>query len=476
MMSLFAFLAIFYTSRKMQIHFFYATMKFSIMTFGCQMNLSDSERIQTVLKSAGFDYEENPEEADLIIMNTCSVKQKAEDKVWGHVGKLAEIQKKNPDLRIGLTGCMVKSTGISKEYEVPELASRDQLLIQTNDLDFVFRIEDLPQLPKILSVVYEDSLGTDYDDELTSYFQVKPDYTHAFQVYVPVQTGCDKFCTYCIVPFTRKREISRPMQEIIEEVKTLVENGAKEVTLLGQTVNSYRHESSSKEFSENNFVELLFQLDKIPGLQRLRYTSPHPMDMKDELIDAHVKLRTLCPHVHLPAQSGDDDILKRMNRKYTREQFMEIVQKLRARIPGICITTDAIVGFCGETEEQFMNTYHLFEEARFDMSFTSRYSPRKGTYSYRRLPDDISPTEKARRWHMLNDLLKKIAFENNQEYIGRIEQVLIEKKLKDGRFEGTTPSWKRVQFTTKKNLLPGMLVPVKIERVIEWVLLGELLS
>ncbi|MFN7160444.1 MAG: tRNA (N6-isopentenyl adenosine(37)-C2)-methylthiotransferase MiaB [Candidatus Gracilibacteria bacterium] len=451
-------------------------MKFAVMTFGCQMNVSDSERINTMLKSAGFEYEEDPVTADLVIMNTCSVKQKAEDKVWGHVGKLAEMKKKNPKARIGLTGCMVRESGIAKKYTAEELVSKDHLLPQSEDLDFVFRIEDLPSVPKFLSAIYEEELGQDYSDELESYFQVKPEYTSAFQVYVPVQTGCDKFCTYCIVPFTRKREISRPMQEIIEEVKDLVARGAKEVTLLGQTVNSYKHESSTKEYSENNFVELLYQLNKIPGLDRLRYTSPHPMDMKDELIRAHVELKTMCPHVHLPAQSGDDKVLKRMNRKYTREQFVEIVRKLKEAMPDICITTDVIVGFCGETEEEFMNTYKLFEEVGFDMSFTSRYSPRKGTYSARRVPDDVSAAEKASRWHRLNDLLKGISAEKNKTYEGRLEQILIEKKLGDGRFEGTTRSWKRVQFTAKKNLIPGMIVPVKIKHGIQWMLLGELLE
>lgn len=452
-------------------------MKFSVMTFGCQMNVSDSERINTILKSAGFDYEEDPVAADLVIMNTCSVKQKAEDKVWGHVGKLAEMKKKNPKSRIGLTGCMVRESGIAKKYQTEELFSKDHLLPQSEDLDFVFRIEDLPSVPKFLSAIYEEDLGQDYSDELVdSYFNVQPEYASAFQVFVPVQTGCDKFCTYCIVPFTRKREISRPMQEIIDEVQALVSKGAKEVTLLGQTVNSYKHESATQEYSENNFVELLYQLDKIPGLDRLRYTSPHPMDMKDELIRAHVELKAMCHHVHLPAQSGDNGVLKRMNRKYTREQYLEIVKKLKEAMPDICITTDIIVGFCGETEEEFMNTYDLFKEVGFDFSFTSRYSPRKGTYSDRRLKDDVSAKEKARRWHMLNDLLKETSIMRNKAYEGRLEQVLIEKKLGDGRFEGTTRSWKRVQFSSKKNLIPGMLVPVRIKHGIQWVLLGELLE
>lgn len=447
-------------------------MKYTVLTYGCQMNTSDSERIHTMLDKSGFEFEPEMEKADLIIMNTCSVKQKAEDKVWGHFWKIKHMKRANKQVRVGLTGCMVRDSGVAPRY-VSDLASEDDLFKSSKLLDFVFRIEDLPKVSTYLSVLYDENIGQDYSDDLTSYFGVRPQYTKSFQVFVPVQTGCNKFCTYCIVPFTRKREISRPMQEILDEVKLLVDQGAKEVTLLGQTVNSYTHESSTNEYSENNFAELLYQINKLPTLDRIRYTSPHPMDMDDELIRAHVELEKMCNNVHLPVQSGDNEILRKMNRKYTREQYLEIILKVKAAIPDVTITTDIIVGFPGETEEQFQQTCSLFDEVGFDMSFTSRYSPRKGTYSDRKMEDTVSVEEKARRWHHLNKVMIDIIREKNLAYKDKIFPVLIEKKLPDGRWEGMTRSNKRVQFSSKRVLSPGEIVPVKIARTQEFFLTGE---
>jgi len=444
------------------------------MTFGCQMNVSDSERINTIMKQVGFDHEPAIDQADFVIMNTCSVKQKAEDKVWGQFIKIREMRKRNPNVRVALTGCMVRETGVSQKYEAEEFQSKDRLLHSSKDLDFVFRIEDLPKIPNYLSVLYGKQIGQDHKEELESYFNVRPEYASTFQVFVPVQTGCNKFCTYCIVPFTRKREISRPMQEIIDEVRELVEKGAKEVTLLGQTVNSYRHPSSTAEYSDNNFAELLYHINKIPGLTRIRYTSPHPMDMNSELIRAHVELEKVCNHVHLPVQSGDTNVLRRMNRKYSRERYLEVIKEVKDNIPGVTITTDIIVGFCGETEEEFMNTYDLFKEVGFEFSFTSRYSPRKGTYSDKRLEDDVPAEDKARRWHMLNELLKELSLEKNKTFVGQIMQVLVERQLPDGRLEGMSRNMKRIQFDGPITMI-GTEVPVKITGYHEFNLLAKAL-
>lgn len=449
-------------------------MKYSVLTFGCQMNISDSERVHTVMKQAGFDFHPTWEDADLVIMNTCSVKQKAEDKVWGQLTKARAIRKKNPKFRVGLTGCMVRKSGVAQKWG--ELVSDDKLFQSTDNLDFVFRIEDLPKIPSYLSVLYSKQIGQDYHEDLESYFNVRPDYEKSFQVYVPVQTGCNKYCTYCIVPFTRKREISRPMQEIIDEVRQLVEQGAKEVTLLGQTVNSYRHRSSTNEYSANNFAELLYQIDKIPGLDRLRYTSPYPMDFDDELIRAHVELKTMCNSVHLPMQSGDSEILRRMNRKYTREQYLEVANRIKAAIPDVTITTDTIVGFCGETEEQFQSTAAMFEEVGFDMSFTSRYSARRGTYSDKHFEDDVTPEEKARRWHYLNEVMMRIIAEKNKKYEGKLFPVLIERMKAVGDrmvAEGQTRCAKRVQIAGLKAEHVGQIVPVRITSTQPFLLFGE---
>ncbi len=445
-------------------------MNYTVLTYGCQMNVSDTERIHTMLQQAGFTRTEDLDASDLVVFNTCSVKQKAEDKVWGKIRDVSRGRKHNPNLRVAVTGCMVRDTGVHSRHS-ERFHSKDALLRRSDRIDMVFRIEDLQGLPQYLSVIYGKELGQDFDEE-NSYFQVRPQYESSAQVFVPVQTGCNKFCTYCIVPFTRKREISRPMEEIVTEVEELVAKGAKEVTLLGQTVNSYTHPDSTATYSDNNFVELLYRINGLPGLDRLRYTSPHPMDMDDELIRAHVELDKLCKHVHMPAQSGDTNVLRRMNRKYSREKYVEVINALRRAVPDIVVTTDIIVGFCGETEEEFMNTYKLFEELRFDMSFTSRYSEREGTYSAKRLPDDVAPEEKARRWHMLNDLLKDIVREKNKEYEGKTVEVLVERQLPDGRLEGFSREYKRVQFPGRKAFV-GHVLPVKVTGSQEFVLFGE---
>ena len=445
-------------------------MKYSVMTFGCQMNISDSERIHTIMKESGFEFEPKSENTDFLIMNTCSVKQKAEDKVWGQINNARVLRKKNKNFRLAVTGCMVRDSGVAKRFQDND--KKDKLFSVSDNIDLVFRIEDLPKVPKYLSELYGKNIGTDYSDELTSYFNVKPEYAKKFQVFVPIQTGCNKFCTYCIVPFTRKREISRSMNEIIDEVTQLAEEGAVEVTLLGQTVNSYKDPSVTNKYSDNNFVELLYHVHNIPGIKRIRYTSPHPMDVTDELISAHRNLPKLCTHIHLPLQSGDDAVLRRMNRKYTSARYLEIVKKLRMEIPDIGITTDIIVGFPGETEEEFMNTFKVFQKVGFDFSFTSRYSERSGTYSAKKLVDDVAGSEKARRWHVLNNLLLEILEKKNTTYIGKIVEVLVEKKLDDGRLEGMTPDYKRVQF--EGNILNiGKIIPVKIQKSLNFVLLGS---
>lgn len=426
------------------------------------------------MKTAGFQFEPKMESAQLILMNTCSVKQKAEDKVWGHFNTIKRMKRTNPQVRVGLTGCMVRESGVAPGYK-SELSSKDPLFQSSDLLDFVFRIEDLPKVNTYLSVLYGRQIGEDYHDDLTSYFEVRPEYATSFQVFVPVQTGCNKFCTYCIVPFTRRREVSRPMQEILEEVRVLGDKGAREVTLLGQTVNSYRHESSTNEYSENNFAELLYHINKIPGIERIRYTSPHPMDMNSELIRAHVELEKVCNHVHLPVQSGSTDVLKRMNRKYTRERYLDIIREVKEKIPEVGITTDIIVGFCGETEEEFQETCSLFREVEFDMSFTSRYSPRIGTYSEKRMIDDVTSEEKSRRWHHLNDLMIDIIRKKNKVFEGKLYQVLVEKYLPDGRFEGMTTNYKRVQFQSSKADIIGKIVPVQITKSQEFLLHGKAL-
>lgn len=442
------------------------------------MNYSDSERVSRILEELGYEMTNSSKEADLLLFNTCSIRKKAEDRVTGQVLHWVELKKKNPDLLVGLTGCMVRLS--STKYS----EKKDGLFSILQGLDFVFRIEDLGKLPKILQEVNTElsfrtqnlEMGT---GTLQNYFNIAPKYTSRFQAYVPVMTGCDNFCTFCIVPFSRGRERSRTLEEILREVQSLVDHGCKEITLLGQKVNGYglsaldRKSEYFLRIEGHPFAKLLRELDAIPGLQRVRFISPHPDNMTDDLIETIGQLRTLCPYVHLPVQSGDNEILKRMNRRYTRERYLEVIEKFRRVLPDISFSTDVIIGFCGETSEQFMNTYRLFEEVRFDMAYISPYSPRRGTVSSRFFRDDVPQEEKMRRFHLLNNLLKQIARENHRQYIGRTVEVLVEKC--EGRMcSGRSESFRIVEFPGNQDLI-GTIISVRVVGAREWMLQGELI-
>lgn len=463
-------------------------LKYHIQTFGCQMNYSDTERVSAILEKSGYQKAQTLEDVDLFIFNTCSIKQKGEDRVYGIIKNIASFKKANPRLLIGITGCMVRQT--SSRNSLPE--KKDHLLEQLGPLDFVFRITDTHKLPEVLAEA-EPTLDLRNIDEvaLNDYLRVTPEYTSKFQAFVPIQIGCDKYCTYCIVPYSRGREQSRPMEDILAECRQLVENGCKEITLVGQTVNSYGLSAFDKQkglFNDYHlstqgakpltpFVKLLREINALSelGLCRLRFTSPHPRDLTDELIDAHTNLQTLCPYIHLPVQSGDNTILARMNRKYTVEQYREKVQKLLARVPNCVISTDIIVGFCGETDQQFENTYQLFEEMRWDQSFISRYSERIGTLAHKAFPDDIPADVKAIRWHRLNNLLKVISKEKHQAYEGRTLEVLVEKyNTLTKECEGRSREMKLVQFPGSPDQV-GQILPVHILKGLDWLLKGEVL-
>lgn len=431
------------------------------------MNYSDSERVASVLEDIGYERTDVPEETDLYIFNTCSIRQKGEDRVYGQLRNVAGWKKQNPRLMIGITGCMVRETSSRNTEEV-----QDDLLRRLDDLDFVFRINDTHRLPQIMEEA-EPQLdlptvpSITETGQATDYLKVAPRYSSGFQAFVPIQIGCDKYCTYCIVPYSRGREKSRPFDEIVAECRNLVENGCKEITLVGQTVNSYGKsvldQQGSKAVDESGnpapknrfgewedpFVELLTQLDKLQelGLSRLRFTSPHPRDYTDALIEAHATLNTLTPHFHLPIQAGDNEVLKRMNRQYTLEHYKGLVEKIRKRVPDASITTDIIVGFCGETEEQFARTEQAFKDMQWDMAYLARYSPRVGTTSVRAWQDDVTRQEKARRWHALNTLLEKSAAAYHANMIGQTHEVLVEKfNVETGEYQGRARNNKVVQF------------------------------
>jgi tRNA-2-methylthio-N6-dimethylallyladenosine synthase len=441
------------------------------------MNYSDTERMETYLEALGFKKNPAMKRSDLIVFNTCSIRQKAEDRIFGQMVRMGDLKRQNKNLIVAITGCMVRNS--SSKYS----AKRDKLFMRIKELDVVIKNDELPLLAKLIREVKPELKIKEIPEEnLENYFQIAP--THSShksnsQAFIAISNGCDKFCTYCIVPYSRGREKSRPIDQILKEAKLAVENGAKEIILIGQTVNSYglstydKAEKTFEHLKKEPFVYLLEEMDKFSeiGLERVRFTSPHPKDMSDNLIEAMSKLKTQMPHLHLPVQSGDNAVLKRMNRTYTVEKYKEIIRLLREKIPNISITTDVIVGFCGETEEEFENTCKFFAEMKFEHAFLAQYSERKGTYASKKIKDDIPQKIKHSRWHKLNEILKKTSNKSLKRFIGKTLEVLVESQEKD-ICTGRSEHYKEVQFKSKKPLL-GQMVKVKITSQDDFSLSGQ---
>lgn len=462
--------------------------KYIIKTYGCQMNYSDSERVAGTLEDIGMVESKSEKEADIIIFNTCSIRQKAEDKVYGQMLKMQRLRKNNTELIVSFTGCMVKKSSHVDSNDC------DQLIKKVKGLDLVFRINEMNLLPELLREMRPDWFKEDLKQhsEYESYFQILPKYEKTFQAFVPIMTGCDKFCSYCIVPFTRGREQSREMEDILHECRKLVENGCKEITLLGQNVNSYglsnldfnsghfnlqdRQKMGLRTQLENPpFVQLLNEVNKLKdkGLRRIRYTSSHPYDMSLDLIDAHARLEALCEYIHLPVQSGDDKMLRLMNRHYTVEHYLYLMSRIKKLIPTAGISTDIIVGFSGETEEMFQNTVRLVQQVRWNMIYFAKYSVRKGTLG-EKIADDVSHKEKSRRWHIINELLKEISVEKHQRYLGQTVNVLVE-TCEEGLCKGRTREFFETHFRGSAALI-GEEVDVLVTDTKIWTLEGEMLK
>jgi tRNA-2-methylthio-N6-dimethylallyladenosine synthase len=493
------------------------------------MNYADSERVCAELEKLGHNKAKKEADADIFIFNTCSIRQKGEDRVFGKLMTLATRKKRKENLLVGLTGCMVRKT--STKNSPP--AMKDKLVRDLKPVDFVFRIEDIkhldwllkkaamaPEIPKkkiavkpSVKMPVSGRAGTANDiTTLTAdrldYLDIAPRYSSSFQAFVPIQVGCDKFCTYCIVPYARGREQARPVKNILAECEALVKGGHKEITLVGQSVNSYGRSALDKQnglfgkgfvehlskdhrllFEQEPFLALLTEIDKLraQGLNRLRFTSPHPYDFSNALIKAHNQLKTLTPHFHIPVQSGSDKILKRMNRKYTVAQYKALVAKIRETIPDASITTDIIVGFCGETKADFEATLRLYDEIKWDMAYIARYSPRRGTVSEKFFKDDVPRAEKARRWHELNKVLTNCSREYNQRLVGKTLEVLVEKYNKEtNECEGKSRENKTVQFTVAAAKgrasrgkagakFVGTLQKVRITKALDWSVKGSLI-
>ncbi len=440
-------------------------MKFFIQTFGCQQNINDSERVASILENLDFVETENMEEADIIIFNTCSVRKHAEDRAFGYLRNANTLRKIKPRI-VGLTGCMVRKTSL-KGDEI-----EDKLLKKNNYLDFVFRIEDAPKISDLISK--KSVCSCEIGDNLDQLFSIEPKLKKHYSAFVPIMSGCNKFCTYCIVPYARGREQSRSFMEIKKECEKMINRGVSEITLLGQNVNAYYLDDSERpqRGNQTDFAYLLSEIAKISGLKRLRFTSPHPSQMGFDVIDVMAEHDNICNHLHLPIQAGSDEILQKMNRSHTKDDYQKITAYARKKIPKIAISTDIIVGFPGETEENFQDTLNLCEKEGFDMIYIAKFSPRKGTMASK-MEDDVSLKEKKRRFHALNEILKASALAGNQACEGDVCEVLVEEIQENNRFGGKTEHNKNIYFSSKKPFFIGDYVLVKVIKANPWFLEGE---
>jgi len=442
------------------------------MTWGCQMNEEDSEQMALYLEQMGYAPVDDAAHADVILLNTCSVRQKPEEKVYSKLGELRELKAQRPERIIGVCGCMA-------QVESAEIKRRAPFV------DMVVGTGNIAAIPNLIRSVKErkEVIGSSGDRVIGNPAAPSPNHPITaldlpprkgavvtdvplrnilrkpkLKAHVPIMYGCDKFCTFCIVPLTRGRERSRPTAEILREIEGLARAGTKEVTLLGQTVNSY-----GKNMAEGKvpFARLLEQISEIRGIQRIRFTSPYPRDFTDDLIETIARLPKVCEHVHLPVQVADDDLLRRMHRGYTVARYREIVEKLRAAVPGIALTTDLMLGFPGETDEQFWNTMRFVEEVRFDSAFMFAYSPRPGTKAAD-MPDPVPHEVKIARLRQLIELQNRITLEINRSQVGQVFEVLVEgKSQKDpSKLTGLTRTFKTVHFPGDPRLI-GKLAPVR---------------
>ena len=428
-------------------------------TFGCQMNVSDSEKIISMLEGIGYKQTETPSRADMIILNTCCIRAKAEQKLFSYLGKLKGLKKQNERLIIGLGGCIAQQEGA-------------RLLGRFPYLDMVFGTHNLFSVPEMVRAAEKGFRMANVDfldnEARLDLFPQSEDNGNAAR-FVTVMQGCDNYCTYCIVPYVRGREISRRSAEIIDEVRQLADKGVKEITLIGQNVNSY----GLKTPGEMDFPTLLHKVSAIDGIKRLRFTTSHPKDISESLIACFAELPKLCGHIHLPAQSGSDAVLARMERGYTRSQYLEKVAALKAARPGILITGDMIVGFPGESEDDFQQTLSMMEEVDYTDLFSFVFSVRSETKAAG-FPDDLPYTVKLERLNRLQSLQKQVTLKHNKKFAGTLQEVLIEGKSKRGdQLFGRTDANRMVHFTADSSLI-GSLVTLKIVKANQNSLLGEL--
>lgn len=436
--------------------------KLYIQTYGCQMNQYDSERIARTLRRIGYVGTEEIEDADLILLNTCSVRDKAEQKVYSALGIWKELKQRRQGLMIGVGGCVAQQEG-------------ERLLKRAPHLDLVFGTHNIHKLPEMIEQVetlrtrpvetafYRDSSYMEEDGFRTQ--------VQGSKAFVTIMQGCNKVCSFCIVPHVRGREVSRPSEKVIAEIESLVRQGVKEIMLLGQNVNSYGKLTPG----ELSFAELLVRVDKVAGLERIRFTTSHPQDLSPELTEAFATLEKLCEHLHLPVQSGSDSVLARMRRGYNRQEYLQRIGRLKERCPRVALSTDIIVGFPGETEAEFESTLELLRQVEYDEIFSFVYSPRAQTVSAKLYSDDIPEATKKDRLMKVQSLQRGVSLRKNRDRIGTVEEILVDgrSKLKTGQIMGRTRSNRIVNVMGPETMI-GRLVPVRITGATATSLLGEL--
>lgn len=433
--------------------------KYYIQTYGCQANERDSETLAGILEALGYEVTDEIKDAQVVLLNTCAIRENAEEKVFGKIGYLKKVKRTNPNIIFGICGCMAQEEVVIQK-----------ILEKHPQVDLIFGTHNIHRLPELLKQAMLDkemvlevwSKEGDVIESLPSHR------AHPYKAWVNIMYGCNKFCTYCIVPYTRGKERSRRKEDILQEVRELIDQGYQEITLLGQNVNSY-----GKDFEgDYDFSSLLEDVAKT-NIPRIRFTTSHPWDFSEKMIDVIAKYDNIMPFIHLPVQSGNSEILKKMGRRYSREQYIALFDKIKEKIPDCTITTDIIVGFPGETNEQFEDTLSLYEYCEYDLAYTFIYSPRAGTPAAK-MEDNVDIHTKEQRLYKLNDLVNEKALKQNQKYLNQVVEVLVEgtSKKDDQMLTGYSKHNKLINFKGKKEDI-GKIVKVKVTEVKTWALKGE---
>jgi len=433
-----------------------------IETYGCQMNLADTEIVLGILKKQGYDVTDKPEDADVVLLNTCSIRDNAEQRIYGRIGNLKTLKQNKPELVLGILGCMAERL-------------RKDLIEEKKVVDLVVGPDEYRRLPEYIDAAFNGDKGIGVKLSRTeTYDDIEPHREDGLSAWISVMRGCDKFCSFCVVPFTRGRERSRSLQSIVSELESLSARGFKDVSLLGQNVNSYLDETSA---DGGDFADLLAAAARVDRSMRIRFTTSHPQDLSDKLLYTIAEHPNLCNYIHLPVQSGSNRILELMNRTYTIEHYLNLIEKAKKIIPGVSFSTDIISGFPTETWEDHSATLEVLKQVRYDGAYMFKYSPREGTKAYK-MTDDVSENVKSKRLQEIIDVQQQISFEKNQELIGKEEIILVEgfSKKSNDFIAGRTDTNKVVIVPINDKIKNSDYIKVKINKATSGTLFGDYLS